>query len=222
MPKASYNLMLAGIGLFMTFNPAYAQRDIEQPSYEIIMARDALELRRYAPYIAAEVQVEASSVNEASSRGFRPLAGYIFGNNEGSGQIAMTAPVMTQSLPSSNLPPSSPKQIAMTAPVTTSQDNDGLYTVRFSMPSKWTMETLPIPNDENVKIIEIASEMRLAYRFIGPRNQKKMDEALEKIEAFMVAENLRALSPPIVAGYDGPSVPLDKKRWEIMRIVESD
>lgn len=201
---------IIAMGSIMTVSSAQSQQNIEQPPYEIVKSSDGVELRHYKTHIVAEVRVKAGSMNEASSRGFRPLAGYIFGNNKGSGQIAMTAPVTTQA-------PST--QIAMTAPVTTSQNDDGVYTVRFSMPSKWTMDTLPVPNDDNVKIIQIAPEMRVAYRFVGQRDQSRIDEAMAKIDAFLAAEGLTTQSPAIVAGYDGPSVPINRKRWEIMRVI---
>lgn len=206
------NIIIAGA----IMNPAQAQIDIEQPAYEIIKESDGVELRSYASHIVAQVQVKARSRNEASSKGFRPLAGYIFGNNNDAGQISMTAPVTTQSAPTA---------IAMTAqPVTTQEINssgaeNGEYIVRFSMPSKWTMETLPIPNDDNVKLVKIAPQMLIAYRFVGQRSQERIDSATNKMDAFLTAEGLTAASPAIIAGYDGPSVPIDRKRWEIMRVV---
>lgn len=203
------------LGAVMIVGPAQAQRDIEQPKYEVVKECNGVELRSYASHIVAEVNVEARSRNEASSIGFRPLAGYIFGNNKGSGQISMTAPVTTQEVTTQ----AAPTIIAMTAPVTKSDSEDGTYMVRFSIPSKWTMETLPTPNDDNVKLVQVPPQMRIAYRFVGERSQQRMDSATKKIDAFLKAEGLTADSLSIIAGYDGPSVPTNRKRWEIMRVV---
>lgn len=184
---------------------------IEQPRYEVLKEAMGVELRAYAPQIVAEVSVEAGAITEASSRGFRPLAGYIFGDNQGAGQIAMTAPVTTQ--------PVTGAKIAMTAPVTTAPQGDNTYVVRFSMPSDWTMETLPLPNNPAVKLVELDSQTRAAYRFVGERSQARIDEATAKIVAFLETEGLTAAAPPIIAGYDGPRVPVERKRWEVMVVV---
>lgn len=210
------NIALSMAGLVSTMGSAAAQNSIEQPQYEIIKEIDGVELRSYAPYLVAEVTVKANSMREASSRGFRPLANYIFGGNQGADKIAMTAPVTTQPQQDAT---KEGTQIAMTAPVTTREAEEGLYNVRFSMPSQWTMETLPKPNDPNVKLIQVAGEQRLAYRFVGPRSDARIDEALRKIDAFMTEENISTASPMMIAGYDGPSVPEAKKRWEVMRVL---
>ena len=202
---------LASLGMVSV---AHAEGRIEQPGYQVVKSVDGVELREYAPYIVAETIVEAPSRDAASSLGFRALAGYIFGGNTARDEIAMTAPVTTQASDNGT-------QIAMTAPVTTEGTREGRYTIRFSMPSKWTMETLPIPNNPNVILKEVPSETRLAYRFVGTRSADKVAEAEQKIERVAGSEDIALSSPPIVAGYDGPRTPPSKRRWEVMRVVAS-
>jgi hypothetical protein len=201
------------VGLFSAIGSAHAQENIEQPRYDVLKQSDGVELRSYAPYLAAEVTVKAGSSGEASSKGFMQLAGYIFGGNQRADNIAMTAPVTTEARSGSTT-------IAMTAPVTTSEKDNGAYTVQFSMPSKWTMDTLPIPDNDKIELTQIKAEKRVAYRFTGQRSQARIDEAVAKIGDFMETETLEAASSIIIAGYDGPSVPMEKKRWEVMRIVK--
>ena len=82
----------------------------EEPKYDVVARQGTgaseVEIRRYAPRLAAETTVAAASETAARSEGFRRLAGYIFGGNRGQAKIAMTAPVAQ-----------SPEKIAMTAPV---------------------------------------------------------------------------------------------------------
>ena len=207
------NLVVSAMGLFAAIGSAQAQDNIEQPEYDVLKQSDGVELRSYAPYLAAQVTVKAGSSGEASSKGFRQLAGYIFGGNQRADRIAMTAPVTTEAISGSTT-------IAMTAPVTTSRKEEGAYTVQFSMPSKWTMDTLPIPDNDQIELTPIKTQKRVAYRFTGQRSQARIDEAAAKIGNFMDRENLQAASSIIVAGYDGPSVPTEKKRWEVMQIVK--
>jgi len=199
----------ASLGAIAT---AHAADSIEGPKYTVVDEAGGVELRAYAPYLVAEVTVDAPSRDAASSKGFRPLAGYIFGGNAGSDEIAMTAPVTTQAQGGT--------KIAMTAPVTTEAAEGGLYTVRFSMPEKWTMDTLPVPNDPDVTIREIPVEKRLAYRFVGMKSQESIDKADAALMDYAMRENLAVSDTPVVAGYDGPSVPVSEKRWEVMRVVE--
>jgi len=189
---------------------AHAADDIEGPQYEVLASENGIELREYAPYLVAEVTVEAPSRDAASSMGFRPLAGYIFGGNTSRDEIAMTAPVTTQA---------SGTEIAMTAPVTTESTDEGRYIVHFTMPRKWTMETLPVPNDPNVMLKEVPAEKRLAYRFIGTKSQASIDEADAAILAYAARDGMAVSATPMVAGYDGPRTPVSKRRWEVMRSI---
>lgn len=207
------NLLVSAMGLFTVVGSAQAKEKIEQPRYEVLSQSDGVELRSYAPYLAAQVTVKARSSGEASSKGFRQLAEYIFGGNQRRDKISMTAPVTTEARSGS-------ATIAMTAPVTTSGKADGAYTVQFSMPSKWTMDTLPIPDNDQIELTPIKAEKRVAYRFTGHRSPARIEEAAVKIGDFMERENLQAASSMIIAGYDGPSVPTERKRWEVMRIVK--
>ena len=52
----------------------------ERQKYEVIQINDGIEIRRYLPYIAADVIIN-EDYDKASSLGFRPLANYIFSNN---------------------------------------------------------------------------------------------------------------------------------------------
>src|SRR5512143_3703045 len=96
---------LAACLLLLNWSPAMA---IDEPGYTVVRTDDAFEVRRYEPYIVAETVVDAAA-EDAGNQGFRILAGYIFGQNQGARKIEMTAPV-TQA----------PTTIAMTAPVTQS------------------------------------------------------------------------------------------------------
>ena len=63
----------------------------EEPRFEVSAQQGAVEIRRYAPRLAAETTVAAATEEAARSEGFRRLAGYIFGGNRGQAKIAMTA-----------------------------------------------------------------------------------------------------------------------------------
>ena len=69
----------------------------EEPKYELIEKSGEFELRQYQPMLIAEVLVDGD-MDQASGKGFRLIADYIFGNNitktGSSKKIKMTAPVI--------------------------------------------------------------------------------------------------------------------------------
>ncbi len=197
---------------------ATAADNIETPSYEVLQSADGVELRQYAPVIVAQVTVEAANRDEASSKGFRPLAGYIFGQNSKDGKIAMTAPVTTGAA-DGGIPTGPGTKIDMTAPVTTNVTEGGTYTVRFTMPSKWTMETLPKPMNDAVELKQIGERLMLAAGFTGERTAEKIANTEGQLASYAEANGLEAEGPYTTAGYDGPDTPVSEKRWEVLQLV---
>ncbi|MEY4490353.1 MAG: hypothetical protein RLY41_159, partial [Pseudomonadota bacterium] len=51
---------------------------IEEPKYEVLQSDDTYEVRQYAPILIAETIVEGD-MDEASNKGFRLIADFIFG-----------------------------------------------------------------------------------------------------------------------------------------------
>lgn len=170
----------------------------ESPQHVIIRREGDIEVRQYAPYVVAEVDVEAPDPIEAAQRGFRPLADYIFGNNLPKQEIAMTAPVTAEA---------KGEKIAMTSPVTSSASADGVYTVRFSMPSKWTLDTLPQPGNDRVRLVPVESELVLAITFRGRNDPKKLDAAGRSLTTFAAENGLTPIGDPTWAGYSAPTFP---------------
>ncbi|CCG40391.1 SOUL family heme-binding protein [Magnetospirillum molischianum] len=133
----------------------------EQPVYEVVATlADDIEIRHYGPRIAAETDVDGTE-SEARNQAFRILAGYIFGGNRDRQKVAMTAPVETERS----------RSIAMTTPVEGSESG-GRKTMRFFMPSSFTMETLPVPDDDRVRLVEIPAQTLAVLRFTGWRDSE--------------------------------------------------
>ena len=86
--------LVAAIGFNMVWG--LSNTLLETPEYELIKKSGSFEIRKYAPMVVARTQV-SSDYSEATSRGFRRIANYIFGGNDASIEIAMTAPVITGS-----------------------------------------------------------------------------------------------------------------------------
>lgn len=193
--------VLAGVALGVSCSMASA---IEEPRYTVVRQYDGFEIREYAPYLVAEVVVPGPS-EEAGNQGFRILAGYIFGKNKGDRKIAMTAPVAQAPAPA---------KIEMTAPVTQAAA-DGGYVVQFSMPSTYTLETLPEPLDPQVKLKEVPGGRYAVIRYSGTWSERNYTDHREKLERGVEAAGLRTTGSPIYSRYNAPFVPWFMRRNEI-------
>ncbi len=191
--------------LFITSFNAMA---IEEPEFISIEKKDAFEIREYQPKLIAQVLVNGT-FDSASSKGFRLLADFIFGNNktnEGSKKIEMTAPVVTRD---------ASEKIEMTAPVISEETEKGWY-VSFNMPKQYTNETLPVPNNSEVKIIEIPAEKFAVISFSGLVREKKYAEMLSLLNEEMKKRNLDPKGPVILARYNPPWTLPFLRRNELM------
>jgi len=170
----------------------------EEPKFKSIEKSGHFELRLYEPMIVAETRVQGT-LEEASSAGFRLIAGYIFGANisragSSAEKIAMTAPVTVEQ---------TPQKIPMTAPVGI-EGNDGYWRVHFVMPSSYTMATLPIPNDTRVTLREIPAQKTAVIGFSGFAEEEKVQRKTAELQEWMKERGLEAVSTPQLARYNPP------------------
>jgi hypothetical protein len=121
-----------------------------------------------------------SDFDGALRNGFEILAHYIFGGNRKRESIPMTAPVSEEQVSSSEeipmMAPVTSEKISMTAPVTEEQAGEHVYRVSFAMPSKFTLETLPEPQDKRIEFKVIESRRTAAIRFSGRVHEKLANE----------------------------------------------
>lgn len=198
------NRVIAGLvlGFSLLGAPAMA---VEEPPFETVVSDGAFEIRDYPALAVAEVTVPGAQ-KEAANAGFRLLAGYIFGGNSGKADIAMTAPVTQE--------PAGEK-IAMTAPVTQTP-SDGEWVVRFTMPGKYTLATLPKPDDPRVRLRETPPARFAVVRFSGVARPDIVAKKTADLSAWMEKRNLGAAGPASLAQYNPPWTPGFMRRNEVM------
>jgi SOUL heme-binding protein len=183
----------------------------EEPKFEVVTKDGAFEVRQYAPMVVAETFVDGSQ-DDASSRGFRVIAGYIFGDNKRAGQsaekIAMTAPVTIEKQDAS-------QKLSMTAPVTLEQQG-GRWRVQFVMPSQYKLSDLPKPNNASVTLREVPGRKVAALRFSGFAGEEKVAEKTAELREWLVARGLTAAGSGQLARYDPPWTLAFLRRNEII------
>lgn len=178
---------------------------VEEPVFKAVLHEGAFEVRDYPALVVAEVTVSGDQ-KEAASKGFRLLAGYIFGGNKRRQSIAMTAPVAQA--------PTSEK-IAMTAPVTQIQSKSE-WVVRFTMPSAYSMETLPEPNDPKVHLRVLPPTRFAVLQFSGLARKDDVAAKTAALEKLAAMHRLHAIGPTSLAQYDPPWALWFMRRNEVM------
>ena len=183
----------------------------EETKYTVISQAKNFELRDYPSQIVAETEVEAS-IEDAGNKAFRRLFNYISGENKSQEKISMTSPVTQEA---------SSEKIAMTSPVAQQSTTDGQM-VSFMMPDSYTMDTIPIPDDSNVKVRQIPARRVACVQYSGGWSEKRYLEYLQELEAWITEENFQVMGKPIWARYNPPFTPWFMRRNEILIPVESE
>ncbi len=150
----------------------------EKQKYSVLHQDGAFEIRRYGPAIMASVDLPGGYSN-MSSTGFRKLAGYIFGGNDGRMKIPMTAPVYL---------------------ITT----DSNSTMSFVMPSSYQMEDLPEPLNEDVKLHETGMAITASISFGGYANDRIIQQKTEELRALLRYRGIHNKDDFRFLGYNPP------------------
>jgi hypothetical protein len=198
-----YILGAVGIGLLVWVIGSYAVVwSIEEPSYTVVEKRDGYEIRKYAPYIKAEVTV-TGSYDEATKQGFRIIADYIFGNNTTKESISMTTLVLESPQVGTS------EKIAMTTPVLEATTGNATRTIAFVLPSTYTLATLPRPNNEAVRLIEMPARTVAALRFTWYPTEARINAKKQLLESYLTRDQKNIIGDIETARYNPPlSMPL--------------
>jgi hypothetical protein len=184
----------------------------EEPSYQVIEEAADYEVRRYAPYLVAEVDVEGD-FGSAGNKAFRLLAAYIFGENQAEEKMSMTAPVESR-------PKEEGVRMSMTAPVTSTASATGQYTYAFVMERKYTLDTLPEPRDPRIRLREQAARVMAVRRYSGRWTEDNYRKNEARLMEALSADDRRPVGTPTLARYNSPFTPWFMRRNEVM--VEID
>ena len=183
---------------------------IEEAKYNVVSKDGNYEVREYAPHVIAETVVEGT-LEDAGNKAFNRLFGYISGKNRSRGKIAMTAPVSQEA---------APEKIAMTAPVGQRRVEVG-WAVSFMMPASYTMETLPVPDDPEVKLRLVPTRRMAAVRYSGVWSEERYQRYLGALESWIQQKGFTMLGEPVWARYNPPFTPWFLRRNEILIPVDT-
>ena len=186
---------------------------IEEPAYTVLEKTKDYEIREYAPYIKAEVVV-TGTYDEATRTGFSLVADYIFGNNTAKESISMTTPVLES--PKSD----QSEKIAMTTPVLEISNESATRTIAFVLPTKYTLETLPQPNNPAVQLVPTQTRKVAVLRFGWYPTESRIEAKKTLLKESLQQDGKIITGPVETARYNPPlSMPL-MLRSEIIVPIE--
>ena len=183
----------------------------EEPEFKLISEEGEFQIREYEPKIIAQVEVEGD-FDEASSRGFKLLADYIFGNNLLDGiskKISMTTPVEMTPLA---------ENLLMTSSVMDDQINNK-WSINFVMPQEYSLDTLPKPNNSQVNIIEVPKEKYAVIVFSGLVRDTSYAEKAELLSNYLEENSFKQQGAIKIARYNPPwTLPFFRRNELMVRI----
>ena len=202
-------LVILIVIVFIAWNVwgAYSSR-VEQARYTLVSKNADYEIREYPAHIVAKTTVQGS-YDEALTEGFKIVAAYIFGANKGRALIDNNADITGRDLRDEKV------HIAMTAPVLAGINGD-THVIAFGMPASYTMDTLPVPDDPRVTLVEMPAQKMAAVTFKGQYTSARVEEMEKKLIDALARDKVQTAGDPWFAGYNAPWTPPWLVRNEVL------
>jgi hypothetical protein len=183
------------IVMSLLFVPGTSAMAIEEPNFDVLAEHESYEVRRYEPYLVAEVDVVGDKPDRSA---FRILAGYIFGDNDGGEKMQMTAPVESRDKSADDSP-----------------DGD-VQTYAFVMESKYTLNTLPQPEDKRIRLLERPERVIAVRRYSGGWSETKFSKNRQVLLDALIDDNIAVAGDAEFARYNSPFKPGFLRRNEVL------
>jgi len=173
---------------------AQTTQKIEEYPYVVVEKRDGYEIRRYESRNFTYVSMPKSDYKTNSSRGFRVLAGYIFGDNEAN------------------------QKIAMTSPVTMDVSESDSMEMMFLIPAEYQIDELPNPSNRNVKFKTVPAKLVAALQFGGWSNDDKIAKHKAELETLLKRDGIQHNGNFSYFGYNPPYEVVNRRNEIIVEL----
>ncbi len=180
---------------------------LEQPEYNVAYQGAGFEIRRYAPRLVAETLI-VDKKPKAATAGFRRLANYLLGENEG-----------RRSGPATSL--GEKVQLAVGVPYVQYSTDEGTV-LQFPIGRRWTLDSTPLPKDPLVHIRALRHARVAAQRYSGMWSEARFRIQRELLERALNAADVPVVGGPQWARYDPPWMPWFARRNEIWFEIAPD
>lgn len=169
-------------------------KNTEGQDYTVIKEYKDFEVRQYAPALFSYTVMKSDAYKKVSGKGFRKLAGYIFGGNDKKQSIAMTTPV--------------------------AMDLSDSITMKFKIPKGLKLEDLPTPDDADIKFKAEPAKTMAAIRFSGWATDEKIETYTSKLKKLLKKKKLKYTGNFIYLGYNPPYEVTNRRNEIVVELVE--
>ena len=169
---------------------------LEQPKYKVVRKENDIEIRKYDKILTSSVKVYGDQYNSLR-KGFQPLVRYIGAKERDSEKISMTAPV-----------------------IQTTNDESENWTVSFAMPSKYNIDNLPKPTNDDIYFEEIQPSLAAVIRFSGVADTSLLTRKASVLKRWLELNGYTESSSPKFLFYNDPTTPGFLRRNEVMIIID--
>lgn len=167
--------------------------------YKVTSSDDYIEIRHYPAYMVAQVQVEGAR-EAAQEAGTKQLKEFFDGGNNFSIPIEQYAPIIIQE----------------------DSRTQNLWKISMIMPERFKVEDLPIPDNEDIKFIEIPAQSYAAISFSGGHDDANLRKHLGIIATQLRKNKVVPKSQPVFMFYS-PTWALPMARTiDVMTFVPPD
>lgn len=193
----------AALALFLGWQAymTYMANSTEEQEYRVVERRGAIEIRFYPPANRAAVSVQSreGDFNYIRNRGFRELAGYIFGGNERGEQIAMTTPVVMD----------------------VESSNSGLSgTMAFTMPRSFDMKLKPRPNSQFIAFTTTEPMYAATISVGGFPSLEEMNSLRDRLFAELKAQGIKHSNHAEYLYYNPPTQMIGRRNEVMVRLLD--
>lgn len=187
--------ILVGLLLLLAISQIWAQSqvsDIEMYPYNVLRIHENIEIREYEKANFIYATMDSDSYAQSSSKGFRTLAGYIFGGNERNQEIAMTSPV--------------------------EMEMGNTVTMKFLVPAEYDIDEMPSPDNAEVKFMTEEKRIMAAISFGGFADDQKIMRYKELLFKKLADAGIEHTGQWSFMGYDPPYKLVDRRNEVLVEL----
>ena len=166
------------------------QNNSKNNYYEVLRVIETVEIRKYKTLL----YVSYVPINESDrSNSFRQVADFIFGDNSKNETISMTSPVVMKTYNN--------------------------YEMAFIMPSNYTVENLPKPNNEKLNTYEENGVTKACITYSGFSNRSKEQKYILELKEILTSYDIKYLDDFEVLIYNAPYKLINRKNEITVSVV---
>lgn len=165
----------------------------EQHKYKVLKKYTTFEIREYEPALFSSVILSSNTYKESANKGFRILAGYIFGDNEKNQKIAMTSPVV--------------------------MEMEDKTKMMFMVPSEYKDSALPRPNNSGIVFEKQEKKILAVIQFGGWANDETIEKYKIKLTEALKKEGINFKEKFIYMGYNPPYEIINRRNEVAVELI---